>query len=68
MSGGADKKLDRFYAIDPRSLLQTAIYALNVNFSTQESIGTIAQDLRPPLLGLAQAVRHELPLQEPRSG
>lgn len=35
---------------------------------TQESIDTIAQDLGPSLLGLAQAVRHELPLQKPRSG
>jgi len=62
------EKLDWFYAIDPRSLLQTAIYALNVSLSTQESIDTIAQDLGPLLLGLAQAVRHELALQEPRSG
>ncbi|MET3182856.1 UNVERIFIED_ORG: DNA-binding IclR family transcriptional regulator [Variovorax guangxiensis] len=48
--------------------VEGTIYVLNVSLSTRESIAAIAQDLGPALLGLAQAVRHELLLQEPRSG
>ncbi|MET3465085.1 hypothetical protein [Variovorax atrisoli] len=40
---------------------------MDVSLSTQESIDTIARDLGPSLLGLAQAVCHELALPEPTS-
>jgi DNA-binding IclR family transcriptional regulator len=48
--------------------VEGTIYALNVSLSTQESIPAIAQELGPSLLGLAQAVRHDLEVQVPRSG
>jgi len=48
--------------------VEGTIYALNVSLSTQESVAAIAQELGPSLLGLAQAVRHDLEVQVPRSG
>ncbi|RUR70365.1 IclR family transcriptional regulator [Variovorax guangxiensis] len=47
--------------------VEGSIYVLNISLSTQESIEAIAQDLGPSLLALAQAVRHELAVREPRS-
>lgn len=46
--------------------VEGAVYALNVSLSTRESIAEIARELGPSLLALAQAVRHDLVLQEPR--
>jgi DNA-binding IclR family transcriptional regulator len=48
--------------------VEGSIYALNVSLSTRESIAEITRELGPSLLALAQAVRHDLALQEPRFG